>query len=218
MIPMDLGESIVKNISWIATMKQQGGYGGPVIHYWQDCLNYIGPSIDWRYEGLINAYVNLYKKTNNSKFIELAISCGDDIVKAQGKNVNFLNSAFESNPNFYNGSTPHESAACLGLCALVKLLKEKNLNYKKYLNAIELNLTQYHFAELYDKKSGLFRQYKSWQVNENSKNIFVPNKMATIAELFISLYELTGKIVYVKYAEKIGDYICKLQDREEFFW
>ncbi|MEW6295730.1 MAG: hypothetical protein AB1467_05585 [Candidatus Diapherotrites archaeon] len=208
-------EEIGKIIFWLNTMEQKKGYGGPVVHYWQDSLNYIGPGIDWRYEGLINSYITLLKKTGDQQFFKLAIRGGNHIISSQLDNGNFLNSGFEANPVLGGGAIPHETAVCLALVDLIKLLKENKFNWDKYFEVLTKNIELYHFNQLFDKKTGLFFQYKKKYALKN-KGVFVPNKIATIIELLLEMHELTKNKLYLKLAIKNGNFIISQQNEEEF--
>ena len=69
--------------SWLDKMRQPGGYGGPVVHWWRDCLEYTGPGLDWRYEGIIIGYLNLWAATGKPAWLEKARQAGDDLVAGQ---------------------------------------------------------------------------------------------------------------------------------------
>lgn len=208
-----LEKNIAKNIAWLQTMKQKNGYAGPVIHYWKDCLNYIGPGMDWRYEGLIQGYLELFKKTEEKEFLMLAIECGEFLVKSQCRNGVFFNSGFESNPTFNRGSTPHDSAACIGLLELAQELKKLSLDWQKYFNSAKKNLELFHLRELYIEQKGLFAQYRK-QDALRVPNAFVPNKIATIIELLLKMHNFTNKKFYLRLAIKNADFITKMQDCE----
>jgi hypothetical protein len=118
----DLFETILKIDAWLESMRQPGGYGGPVVHWWEDCLAYTGPGLDWRYEGIIHGYLNLWQATGEGLWLDKATRAGDDLVNGQLPSGNYRNSCFELNPN--TGGTPHEAAADLGLLCLAAVLKE----------------------------------------------------------------------------------------------
>ncbi len=45
-----LTAALARQHTWFDSMRQPGGYGGPVVHWWQHRLRYAGPGLDWRYE------------------------------------------------------------------------------------------------------------------------------------------------------------------------
>gem|GEM_PF-762079 len=204
-------EAIGGNISWLQTMKQKNGYAGPVVHYWRDCLRYIGPGLDWRYEGLIQAYITLFEKTKSNFFLDLAIEAGNHLVKNQLPNSCFRNSNFESNPSFRSGGTPHESAACIGLLKLAKKLKDLNLNWQSYYIAAKKNMDIFHLKVLWDNENRIFYQYIF------DRRSHIPNKIATIIEFLLLLYEFTKEERYLKYATFGADFIVSQQNLEDFY-
>jgi len=204
---------ISSNISWLQSMKQKGGYGGPVVHYWQDCLRYIGPGTDWRYEGLVQAFLELHKKTGQEEFLSLAIECGDFLVGSQQCNGTFFNSGFEANPTFSKGSTPHDSTVNTTLLKLASALKEKELQWEKYYQSAMKNYRQFHLGKLFIKQKGLFAQYPK----ENAArvpNAFVPNKMASIIEMLLEMNNISKDNELVKLAVKNAEFILKMQETE----
>jgi hypothetical protein len=99
-------------------MRGPGGYSGPVVHWWRDCLDYSGPGLDWRYEGIIIGYLNLWAATGEASWLAKARRAGDDLMNGQLPSGNFRNSCFELNPN--TGGTPHEAACDLALLRLAE--------------------------------------------------------------------------------------------------
>jgi len=181
-------------------MKQSNGYGGPVAHYWSESLHYIWPAVDWRYQGLIEGFVSLYKKTGQKKFLNEAAKCGDFILSGTKSDGSFLNDHFEDNPSFGRRSLVHDAAVDIGLLKLAFLLREKKYSYKKYLFAAMNNLENVLFPYFFDKEEKTFRQYEigTYYLKEN---LFVPNKICTAIELLLILYNKGKKKTYLKLAE-----------------
>ena len=109
--------------SWLDTMRGTDGYGGPVAHWWQNCLQFTGAGLDWRYEGLITGYLTLHERTGQSEWLAKARRAGDDLLSGQLPGGTYRNSSFELNP--YSGGTPHEAAADLALLHLAEALRER---------------------------------------------------------------------------------------------
>ncbi|MEK6923406.1 MAG: hypothetical protein AABW84_01800, partial [Nanoarchaeota archaeon] len=196
-------------LSWLQTMKQPGGYSGPVPHYWEDCFNYIGSGRDWRYEGIIISYLSLYEKTKDKKFLELAKEAGDHLVDNQLKIGCFNNSGFDGNPSIIKGSMPHDTAASIGLMKLaLKLRYIGDTDYVKYFHSAKINLDTFHLKFLYDKSVDSFLQN-----TYDKKRYHVPNKLATLAELCLLFYEFTGDKKYYDIAIKNGDFILAHQEK-----
>lgn len=172
------GQNLAAVEQWLGTMRSPNGYGGPVVHWWQNCLQFTGAGLDWRYEGMITGFLNLYQRTQDSRWLACARQAGDDLVCGQLSSGNFRNSNFELNP--YPGGTPHEAAAALGLLHLAEQCGEH-----AYLSAAERCLQGYYVAYLWDSDSCIF--YDSLE-----KKTFVPNKAATLTEALFKLADLTG--------------------------
>jgi hypothetical protein len=62
----DIGRAVASLDAWFETMRGPDGYGGPVAHWWQDCLHFTGAGLDWRYEGIIAGYLNLFERTGQT--------------------------------------------------------------------------------------------------------------------------------------------------------
>lgn len=170
--------------AWLDTMRGPDGYGGPVVHWWQDCLLFTGAGLDWRYEGIIIGYLNLYQRTGDERWLAKARQAGDDLVQGQLPTGNFRNSSFELNP--YPGGTPHEAACDLALLHLARVLKEQeNPAWQTYAATAEHNLQAYIIGVLWDKARQVFR-------NTIGDASFAPNKAATIIETLFAWATVLG--------------------------
>lgn len=168
--------------AWLESMRTPDGYGGPVAHWWQDCLHFTGVGLDWRYEGIILGYLNLYERTGNGRWLAKARRAGDDLVRGQLPGGNYRNSSFELNP--YCGGTPHEAACDVALLSLARVLRQLGDSaWEGYLLAAEHNLTEYHLGRLWNGDIQGFG-------NSIDNPAFTPNKSATIVEALFALSEL----------------------------
>ncbi len=175
---------------WFDTMRSVQGYGGPVAHWWQQSLIYTGPGFDWRYEGIIAGYLNLWERSGEDRWLQKARRAGDDLIAGQLENGHFVASAFEINPA--SGGTPHEAACAIGLLLLALALRKKGLEeWQGYASGAELNLKTFYLGELWDEEAQSFR-------DSPSVPSFVPNKAATAAEAFFLLSELTNDQLWVE--------------------
>jgi hypothetical protein len=186
---VDLKEQIASAVAkldcWLDTMRGPGGYGGPVTHWWQDSLLYTGAGLDWRYEGIITGYLNLYERTGEEGWLAKARRAGDDLVGGQLPGGNFYNSCFELNPN--TGGMPHEAACDLALLRLALALKEaEDPGWAVYASTAEKNLTGFVTGVLWDGQSQVF-----W--NSAVDDTFVPNKAASALEAVFAWASLTGE-------------------------
>lgn len=193
--------SITAGIShWLDTMLTPAGYGGPVVHWWQNCLHYTGAGLDWRYEGIIIAYLELYRKTSDEKWLVKAQCAGDHLVRGQMESGHYRNSSFELNP--HAGGTPHEAAASLGLLCLAEAMGGKE---NVYFETAHRNLQATHIDRLWDENRQYFR--------DHSQHVgFVPNKAATLTEALFKLAQLSGDESYItRYALPTLDAVLKHQ-------
>ncbi len=170
--------------AWLETMRGPDGYGGPVVHWWQDNLLYTGPGLDWRYEGMILGYLKLYRNTGDERWLGKARRAGEDLLRGQLPSGNFRHSCFEANPG--TGGTPHEAACDVALLRLAHVLREHGDPWWETLaEAARRNLWGYILPVLWDEEARRFR-------NLPADPTFVPNKAATIAEALLAWADLTG--------------------------
>ena len=179
-----IAEAVIRLDAWLETMRGPDGYGGPVAHWWQNCFQFTGTGLDWRYEGIIIGYLNLYEKTGDEQWFAKARRAGDDLVRGQLSTGNFRNSCFELNP--YTGGTPHEAACDLALLHLAQVLREQgDPAWQTYLATAKRNIWGYHIERLWDPEAQAFRDHPRIPG-------FVPNKAATLVEGLLMLARLTG--------------------------
>jgi glycosyltransferase involved in cell wall biosynthesis len=171
--------------AWLETMRGPDGYGGPVVHWWQDNLFYTGLGLDWRYEGIILGYLNLYRNTGDGRWLEKARRAGEDLLQGQLPSGNFRASCFEANPG--TGGTPHEAACDLALLFLARVLRDRgDPTWETFAEVARRNLWGYILSTLWDKDGRTFR-------NRPDDPTFVPNKAATVAEALLAWADLTGE-------------------------
>lgn len=171
--------------AWFETMRGPSGYGGPVAHWWQQCLGYTGAGLDWRCEGLIAGYLRLWERTGDAAWLAKARRVGDDLAAGQLANGHYAASAFEINPA--TAGTPHEAACDTGLLLLALALRAaQQSDWERYAACAERNFREFYIAQLWDSAAQSFR---------DSPHVpsFVPNKAATACEALFLLSELTGE-------------------------
>ncbi len=186
----DCVEAVAKLDTWLETMRGTDGYGGPVAHWWQNCLQFAGPGLDWRYEGIVMGYLNLHRKTGEQRWLAKAKRAGDDLLRGQLSTGTYRNSCFELNP--HTGGTPHEAACDLALLHLAAALREQgDSSWRMYAGAAERNVRNYYIAVLWDVGEQAVRDHARIPC-------FVPNKAATWVEALIKLAELSGDGVWIE--------------------
>lgn len=204
-----LAQTVANLDAWLETMRVtdaagRSGYGGPVVHWWQNCLAYTGPGLDWRYEGIILGYLALWHKTGEARWREKACRAGDDLVEGQLSGGNYLHSSFEQNP--YSGGTPHEAAADLGLLRLALALRDSgDARWQRYAETAARNLRCYYLERLWDGAAQHFRDHPDVPS-------LVPNKACTLAEALFARAELAGSDeLIVRYALPTLNAVLALQ-------
>jgi len=163
--------------------------------------------LDWRYEGIILGYIELYRKTRGAIWLDKARRAGLDLVHGQYPCGNFKNSSFERGPT--SGGTPHEASADVGLLNLAELLKEEDdpswsIFYDSAAKNIELYLIKYLW------NGEFFRDLPN-------SNFHVANKTATMVEVMLAYHQFLRHIdehraqSILKLIKKAADSILALQ-------
>lgn len=181
---------------WLESMKQENGYGGPVSHWWQSCYQFVGPGLDWRYEGLLTGYARLWEKTGQAIWSRRLEVASGHLVKGQLATGSYVNSRFEANPGTLG--TPHEAAASLGLMRASLALSRPDLAAVACKNICHL------VDQLWDQSSRGFNDSPGVHGR-------VPNKLATLAEALLLGAKITGHEHWLALADSaLGD-IVRLQ-------
>jgi hypothetical protein len=167
---------------WLQTMRSPSGFTGPIAHWWESCLLYCGPMIDWRYEGILCGYLSLYEATRERLWLDRARQAGDDVLRGRLPGGSFRNSSFQYGP--IEGGTPHEAAVDVGLLELARVLRDEGMPWTTYFDAAEQNLTRFHLGALWDGRG--FRDQPS------GNDIHVPNKNGTVLEALVLYEQLSG--------------------------
>jgi hypothetical protein len=174
---------------WLDSQRTEAGYGGPVVHWWWDSMEYKEAALDWRYEGIIIGYLNLWNREHRIEWLEKAQSAGNDLVRGQLPSGNYRNSLFELNPG--SGGTPHEAACDLALLNLSAALRDiGDPSADIYFQTAERNLQDFYITQLWDPTSRSFRDDQYVQG-------FVPNKSATLIEALFAYASLANNTGWV---------------------
>jgi hypothetical protein len=184
---------------WLDSMRAPDGYAGPVSHWWDSCLVYTGAMFDWRYEGIVCGYLNLYRTTRDKHWRDKARRAADDLMAGQLPDGHFRNSSFEHGPK--SGGTPHESAADIALLEMAKALKEDlDPAWENYFHAAELNI-QVLIAALWTGRGF---------ADQPEMAVLVANKNATMLEALL-LYQQLGGTIPGAYIESMAETILSAQ-------
>lgn len=185
---------------WLRSMRGPRGYGGPISHWWESCLLYCGPMADWRYEGVICGYINLYRATKQACWLDQAVQSAGDLLDAQLPAGTFRNSAFQQGP--MEGGTPHEAAVDVGLLELAMALREQGAaEWRTYFAAAQRNINSYLLGRLWNEQGFLDQPWNT---------TLVPNKNATTIEA-LALYEALSGQDMGRYLHKAADVILAAQ-------
>jgi len=192
-----LGHAIGRLDSWLETMRQPGGYGGPVSHWWRSQFRYTGPGVDWRYEGLLAGYSILWEKTTDERWKRRLNVAARDVLAAQAPDGSYQASQFEQNPGSLG--TPHEAAASLGLLRALNHLDDPDLA----LAAVGRSVSNL-IATLWDTRGSCF--------NDSPGAVGrVPNKLATLAALLMELWQVRPDDSLLAYARACLDCVLDYQ-------
>jgi hypothetical protein len=185
--------------AWLDSMHAPDGYSGPVSHWWDSCLVYTGAMFDWRYEGIVCGYLNLYRATKDVRWLEKARRAADDLARAQLADGHFRNSSFEHGPQ--SGGTPHEAAADIALLELAGALKENaDPAWQNYFAVAEHNL-QTLIAALWSGHGF---------ADQPNTPVLVANKNATMLEALL-LYQQLGARGLDAYIESAAQVVLSAQ-------
>ena len=180
---MEIARAVARLDVWLETMRGPHGYGGPVVHWWQQSMVYTGPGLDWRYEGIIAGYLALWRASGDARWLSRACRAGDDLIAGHLPDGHFRASAFEINPA--PGGTPHEAACDVGLLMLAQALRTENDDrWNVYASHAARNLRMFYIQQLWDDHFGAFRDHPRAAT-------FVPNKAATVCDALCLLADLT---------------------------
>jgi hypothetical protein len=171
--------------AWLDTMRGPHGYCGPVSHWWQDCLQYPGIGLDWRYQGIILGYLNLLERTGNLAWLTKARQAGNDLAAGQLPGGNYRNSSFEANPK--TGGNPHEAACDLALIRLAQCMRVHGISgWEDYIQSAYRNIQTFILGQLWEPDEKYFQ-------NLVDDPIFVPNKAATIIQALFAWMDFSGE-------------------------
>ncbi len=182
---------------WLQTMRQPGGYGGPVVHWWRHSLTFAGPAVDWRYEGILTGYALLAGGAGEARWDARVRAAMEDVRGQQRADGSYRGSGFERNPGTHG--TPHEAAATLGLIAAAAAAPD--LWWPLVVAKANLD----HLIDVYWDESGQSFNDHPLVVGR------VPNKLATMAEALLEFGRLTGSAAYLDKARAGLDGVLRYQ-------
>ena len=176
--------------AWFDAARLPDGYGGPAVHWLSENTSFTGAGLDWRYEGIIIGYLNLWAATRKPIWLEKATRAGEDLVRGQLPTGCYRNSCFDSNPN--TGGIPHEPAADLGLLRLADALRAAgDPSWFRFAETAGINLQRFCIEQLWDANARSFR-------DDPVAPSFAPEKTAAICEAIFAYARVTGETAWVR--------------------
>ena len=150
---------------------------------------YAGNGLDWRYEGIIDGYLKLWRSTSQQRWLEKARRAADDLLHGQTAAQHFARSACEANPE--SSGLPQTAACDVGLLLLASALRDLHDDtWKRYLRAALRNLQELYIDLRWDTASQSF-------LDSPYDAAFVPNKAATICDALFLVSRLLNEAQWV---------------------
>ncbi len=192
-----VAQAVANLAAWLETVRQPGGYAGPVAHWWQNRYRYTGPGLDWRYEGLLEGYRVLYEKTGDPCWRQRLQRAATDLIQGQWLDGTYRASCFELNPGTMG--TPHEAAATLGLLGALRYLKDPDAALACARRNLEGLVRRLWDPDLkgFNDRPGVYGR--------------VPNKLATLAQAFLRFAVVSGEEVWLGYARAALEDVLRYQ-------
>jgi len=137
-------------------MRGPAGYGGPVAHWWGQCLRFTGAAADWRYEGIILGCLRLWERSGAEIWLERACRAADDVLGQELPSGGYRHSSFELNPAPFG--TPHEAAVDVALLRLalgLRAVGRRSGRAERYAATAERNLELVYAGTLWDSEAAM---------------------------------------------------------------
>lgn len=184
---MNLSEHDARNVatavagieSWLDTVRGPEGYGGPVVGLRDVNVMYCGPGYDWRYEGLLDGYREMFRVTGDADYLDRIERDLKDIQAAQLLNGAFRNSYFDHNP--MEGGMPHEPAMLAAVCRARRCLLDAGRKPPEGTETmVERYVTGHLLKQLWNKQ---LQTFNDWPASEFQ--YFSPASVAATIELLL---------------------------------
>ncbi|WP_019588357.1 hypothetical protein [Deinococcus apachensis] len=185
--------------AWLEGMRGPDGYGGPVMHWWESNFLYTGALYDWRYEGVIDGYRELFLRTGQPGFLDRAIRAADELLGQQLPDGRWRRSSFQFGP--VAGGTPHEAGLDSALLGLARTLRDLGRDGERYVRAARANIEGYWIGQLWNGRGFQDQPYNP---------VLVANKHATLLEALATCEALTGAD-FTEYIERCAAVVLGAQ-------
>ncbi len=168
---------------WLATMRGPGGYYGPVVGLRGVSMAWCGAGHDWRWEGLLDGWVALHRRTGDPVYLERMDAALQALIPAQLANGAFCNSYFENNP--FEGGMPYEPAMMAAVLRTLLYMKEAARPWPAgAAEMVERFVEERLIKELWNK---VLKTFNNWMQSDFER--YSPPAIAAIVE---TLYGYAG--------------------------
>lgn len=173
--------------SWFETVHGEDGYRGPSIGLRDTGIAFCGAGYDWRYEGLLDGFCQMYWATRDTAYLDAAERSLVHIQSAQLLNGAFRNSYFEYNP--MEGGMPHEPAMLAAVCRTLRCLTAAGKTLPAGVEAMVYRYVHHHLLkQLWNKK---LQTFNDWPTSEFQ--YYSPASAAAVIELLLEVADRTGE-------------------------
>jgi hypothetical protein len=196
--------------AWLCTIRVEGGWGGPVFTPRQLCLEYCGPGMDWRLEGLLDGLMARHATTQDAAILDLIEATIGEIQAAQWQEAGvFRNSGAEGNP--LDAGMPHEPAMLAAVCRALSCLEGAGRAIPAAWEAMIVRYVERHLLlKLWNK---LLETFNDWAISDFDRYNIA--SVAAALELLVALGERTGRLdEYRRFIEGAARSLVTLQVTE----
>ena len=190
-------ENLLRLMYWLESWRtSDGGYNGYVIHRLGSRRMFKIHDTPWSQTAMINGYLNLYKKSNISNFLQKAIQAADLQAKRMRFNGKYLYAGHEDDRFTSLVHCALADCALLNMCPHVDKARRST-----YLAAVFRNFDKYLIPSLWVESRGVFRfseiDYYS------TKDRFVANMNSVALEALLKLSDYTEDYKYSHYINSL---------------
>lgn len=192
--------------AWFATVRGDGGYGGPVVGLRGQAMGYCGAGHDWRWEGLLDGWGERHRRTGEPEWLDRIEQALRDLAAAQLLNGAFRNSYFDLNP--LEGGMPHEPAVMAAALRGIERLRAANRPLPDGAAAmLERFVEERLIRELWNK---LLHTFNNWLQSDFES--YSPPAVAAAIETLVAYGDLTGQTGRLEpYVQGAGESLLKAQ-------
>lgn len=215
MISNEIINQVTKNMfDWLNSWRQSdGAYNGWVVHRFDlKRLKYIHDT-PWEQTPMIDGLINLYKKTNNVEYYNMAKQSAMLQISRLDKNTGMFDNAGFEDDRF--SSLVHNALADCSLLSFAEICTEDDCQIKRQaLETVKCNLDKYFFGVLYceDAMAFKFNVYDYYWPQENR---YVANMNSVAIEAMMRYASISGEYGYRDIALKVLKSVVELACKDE---